>query len=390
VPHADPVRDILEPSAATEHVAEEVEILQTSLKIATVAQVVIATVAIIGLIYLLKLVLVTTLASMLVAYALEPLVRGLGFLKVPRWLGSLIVVLLAMALAGALTYVSYSRAIDFADELPHYSSGLRDTLSSIRERVSEIENQARSVVEPPRTGKQPIPVKIQEPPGFARMISENSGTILDIMLAIGFVPFLVYFMLATKDHSHVATVRLFPKGHRMVAHRTVGTISAMIRSYIGANILVGALNGLICIAIFWFLGIKYFYFVGAICGFVGLIPYLGIFLALLAPLAAGIDALNKTGIMTVVVSIVVLHIITMNVIYPKVIGSRLSLNPLAVSLSLLFWAWIWGAPGLILAVPLLGAAKIICDHVEPLRGLGSWLGESLDTRATNLHGYSGN
>lgn len=65
-------------------------------------------------------------------------------------------------------------------------------------------------------------------------------------------------------------------------------------------------------------------------------------------------------------------------VYPKVIGERLQLNPLAVSLSLLFWAWIWGAPGVILAIPILGAGKIICDHIDTLRGLGAWLGHSTD------------
>jgi predicted PurR-regulated permease PerM len=65
----------------------------------------------------------------------------------------------------------------------------------------------------------------------------------------------------------------------------------------------------------------------------------------------------------------------MNVLYPKIVGKRLRLNPLAVTLSLLFWAWIWGAMGLILAVPMVGATKVICDYVDSLRGFGAWLGE---------------
>jgi predicted PurR-regulated permease PerM len=85
--------------------------------------------------------------------------------------------------------------------------------------------------------------------------------------------------------------------------------------------------------------------------------------------------LHQGGIVTVVVTVVAIHALTMNWIYPRVIGSRLQLNALAVSLSLLFWAWIWGAPGLILAIPILGALKIICDHVDPLQGLGTWLGD---------------
>jgi predicted PurR-regulated permease PerM len=65
----------------------------------------------------------------------------------------------------------------------------------------------------------------------------------------------------------------------------------------------------------------------------------------------------------------------MNVLYPKIVGKRLRLNPLVVTLALFFWSWIWGAMGLILAVPLVGATKIICDYVDSLQGVGAWLGD---------------
>jgi AI-2 transport protein TqsA len=187
----------------------------------------------------------------------------------------------------------------------------------------------------------------------------------------------VYFMLTLKDRTHVATVRLFPKDRRLLAHRTVGRISRMVRSYLLANVLIGLLNTLLCTIIFLFLGIKYFYFLGALSGFIGLIPYVGIFGSLLPPLAAGIDTLSKTGIVMVIVALIGIHVATMNVLYPRFVGRRLRLNPLGVSLSLLFWAWIWGPIGLILAMPMLGATKIVCDYVEPLQGVGQWLGDSI-------------
>jgi predicted PurR-regulated permease PerM len=77
----------------------------------------------------------------------------------------------------------------------------------------------------------------------------------------------------------------------------------------------------------------------------------------------------------VIATVIVLHILGMNLLYPKLIGRRLRLNPLAVALSLLFWGWIWGALGLVLAVPLVASAKIIFDFIEPLRGLAQWLGD---------------
>ena len=70
-----------------------------------------------------------------------------------------------------------------------------------------------------------------------------------------------------------------------------------------------------------------------------------------------------------------LHLFAMNVLYPMVLGKRLRLNPLALTLALLFWGWLWGAMGLLLAVPLTGALKIICDNIARLRPFGAWMGE---------------
>lgn len=380
VSEAKNLNDVLEPVViAAEQTAEDAELLKASIKAGTVAQIVVAVIATIGLIYLLKLVLLTILSSILFAYLLEPPVGWLSRLKIPRWGGALIVVMLTVIVAAGMIYFSFNRAMDFGDQLPQYSQRLRDTLGDIRSRADNLNRHVQQIITPPSGKEKPIPVKVQEPQGVTRMIFENTGTIADTLLAIGFVPFLVYFMLTLKQHTHMATVRMFPKEHRLLAHRTVGTISAMIRTYIVANAMIGVISSLIFTAVFWALGIQYPYFVAVISGFVSLIPYVGVFLALLAPLA-GIGALSKTGIAIVVVLVVGLHLITMNVLYPKFIGKRLNLNPLAVSLSLLFWAWIWGAAGLLLAIPLLGAMKIICDHVDSLQGLGTWLGESLTSK----------
>jgi predicted PurR-regulated permease PerM len=363
------------PAAAAAATEEEVEVLQASIKAGSVAQIVVAAIAVLGLIYLLKLVLVTTLIAMLLAFCLEPMVAGLRRLRVPRAAGALIAVVLMLTLFGSLTYFFYSRAVDFATTLPAYSGKFLQVLSKVRAQTSKIEESTRAVMTPSRDDKSPVPVEIQQSPGLTHVIAAGGGALADIVLAISFVPFLVFFMLTWKDHAHLATVRLFPKEHRMMAHRTVGRISTMIRSFISGNLLVGLINAAVSTIVFWRLGIPYFYFLGVISGFVSLIPYLGIFLALLAPLAGGIGILDKTSVLLIIITVIGMHLLAMNFLYPKIVGKRLRLNPLAVTLSLLFWAWIWGAMGLILAVPIVGTTKIICDYLEPLRGFGAWLGE---------------
>lgn len=364
-----------QPDVVRADAAEEAEVLQASIKAGSVAQIVVAAASIIGLIYLLQLVLVTALVSVLLAFVLEPLVSGLTRIRVPRPAGALLSVILLFFLVAGLTSFFYGRAVDFARQLPKYSGKIRSTVADLRAGTNVIEESTRSVIDSPKAGKAPVAVEVQEAPGLSRVISAGSGTLGEVLLAISFVPFLVYFMLTWKDHAHAATVMLFPKEHRLVAHRTVGRISAMIRSFIVGNVLVGLINAAISIIVFWRLDLPYFYFLGVISGFVSLVPYLGVFLALLPPLAGGIGILNRAGVGIILLTVVGLHLLTMNVLFPKIVGKRLRLNPLAITLALLFWAWIWGAMGLILAVPVVGATKIICDYVEPLRGLGAWLGD---------------
>jgi predicted PurR-regulated permease PerM len=354
---------------------EEAEVLHASLKAGSIAQIVVAMIAVVGLLYLLKFVMVTGLAALLLAFILEPLVVQLDRVGIRRGVGALLTVVLIAVLAAGACYFLYSRAKDFATELPKYSERIRSSLGRLLEPISSLESSTRSMVSSAKDGKEPIPVVIQEGPIFPRVIFADGEAIKELSLAIGFIPFLTYFMLTCKQHAHSATVKLFPKEHRVTAYRTVATISAMIRSFLVGNLIVGLISAIVSATVFWLVGIPYFYFLASISGFLSLIPSVGVFMALLPPLVGGIGILDKTGVGVILLTVVGVHAVMMNFVYPKLMGKRLRLNPLAVVLSLLFWAWIWGAMGLVLAVPIIGAAKIVCDYTDSLRGLGAWLGD---------------
>jgi predicted PurR-regulated permease PerM len=358
---------------------DEAEVLHASLKAGSIAQIVVAAIAVIGLLYLLKFVMVTIIAALLLAFILEPLVVQLDRVGLRRGVGALLTVALVATLAAASCYFLYNRAKDFATELPKYSERIRSSLGQLQEPISRLESSTRAIVSSPKDGKEAIPVVIQEGPIFPRVIFSDSRAIKEFLLAIGFVPFLTYFMLTCKQHAHSATVKLFPKEHRATAYRTVATISAMIRSFLVGNLIVGLIGASVSAIVFWSVGIPYFYFLAMISGFFSLIPSVGVFLAVLPPLVGGIGILHKTGVGVILLTVVGLHAIMMNFLYPKLMSKRLRLNPLAVVLSLLFWAWIWGAMGLILAVPIIAATKIVCDYTDSLCGFGAWLGvEDLD------------
>ncbi len=363
------------PAETAAAMEEEHEILHASIRAASVGQLVVATVAVIGLFYLAKIVLVTVLTAVLIAFMLEPIVNGLGRLKVPRPVGALITVLLLLSVSGALTYFFYNRVVAFSNELPKYSEEVRGVISKVTSKTRKIEENTSKLLQPADKGKNAVPVQVQQAPGVLHLIAGGAGMVGNLLLSLGFIPFLVYFMLSWQEHARRATVQLFPKEHRITAHRTLGRISSMIRSFIIGNLVVGLVNSTVSAIVFWQLGISYWYFIGIISGFVSVIPYLGIVLAVVPPLASGIGVLDRSGVLLVIAAVFVLHLVSMNVLYPKLVGRRVQLNPLAVSLGLLFWSWIWGAMGLLLAVPIVAATKIICDHVDSLRPVGVWLGE---------------
>lgn len=343
------------------------------LRMQTASVTIIAVAVVLSLIYLAKLILIVLLVSILLSFVLAPVVDFLVVQQVPRAVASLIAVGLMVLATLAATYFSYSRALDFAHELPKYRSHIREIVDTIRKQAEELE-KTTEVVEPPDKEKA-VPVAVKESGSWTDSLTRNAGAVSELALTVTFVPFLVYFMLSWKDHVRTASVMLFKMENRNTAYVMLGLISGMIRSFIVGNFIIGVFLSLCSMAAFGLMGLPYFYFVGIISGFLSLIPYLGVLIALIPPLFIDLGHITLPSVIMVFVVVVGLHLVGMNVLYPKILGKRLQLNPLALTISLLFWGWMWGASGLILAVPITGAAKIIFDHIEPLRPFGTWLGE---------------
>lgn len=337
----------------------------------TAALVILASAAALTLIYVAKLLLVVILVSILLSFVLAPVADFLVRFEIPRGFGAFIAVTLLVGALGFASYVSYSRALDFMHEVPKYKARIQAMGARLREQAEQIEQTTETVL--PENDKKAITVK--QSSSWTDMVSRNADSVSEFVLTLTFIPFLVFFMLSWQDHVRSATVMLFSMENRNSAYVMLGLIARMIRSFIVGNFIIGVFVSVCSIAIFGLIGLPYFYFLGTISGFLSLIPYLGVLLAVVPPLVADLGHLTAAVAVIVIVTVLGLHLIAMNVLYPKILGKRLQLNPLAVTIALLFWGWLWGAMGLVLAVPLTGALKIICDHIERLRPYGAWLGE---------------
>jgi predicted PurR-regulated permease PerM len=363
------------PKDAKELHRQENRKLGRAVRAASVAQITIALAVALAICYLGKLVLVTLLVSILLTFMLEPIVSLLERVRLPRSLGALLAVLLLLGVVYGISYFFYNRAVSFAHDLPKYSHKIHGMLSPITKKTSELEKTTQQVLPKGESqGQKPMPVRVENAPSSG-LITDNIGTVTETVLTLCFIPFLVYFMLSWREHARTKTVQLFGPEYRSTAYVTMGQISLMMRSFIAGNFVIGLFMSIASMVVFGLLGLPYFYFLAFLSGFLSLMPYLGVLLALIPPLAAGIGTLSSTGIIIIAATVLGLHVFSMNVLYPKVLGKRLQLNPLVVTIALLIWGFIWGAMGLILAVPIMAAIKVVCDHTPALRAIGEWLGE---------------
>jgi predicted PurR-regulated permease PerM len=363
----EPKPSALEP--ATPPPAEPVGERRRLSRVRTFSDLVVAISVVLAACYFAKLPIVVLLVSILISFILAPVVDLLQKARLPRGVAALLAVLLLMAAIYGIVHASYNRAQQFAQQLPQYSSDIRKAVGRHVYSTSEAIQKTTSGVlgEPPQA--RPAPQI-----SWTNLLSQNLGPITEVVLATSFIPFLVYFLLTWQEHARAATVRLFRTENQQTAYVALGLISSMIRSFIVGNLIVGLFMSAISTGVFALLHLPYFYFLGFISGFLSLVPYLGVLLAMAPPLIAGIGHIHSTQAAIIVVTVLSLHLFAINVLYPKFLGSRLQLNPLTVTLALLFWGWLWGAMGLILAIPITAALKIVFDHVEHLRPYGAWLG----------------
>jgi predicted PurR-regulated permease PerM len=191
-----------------------------------------------------------------------------------------------------------------------------------------------------------------------------------------FVPFLVYFMLSWREHIHRGFLQLFQGDARVMAAKSVAGIAAMVRAFVVGNCALGVLLAISSTAVFWWFNLPYPFLVGPLSGLLSLVPYIGLPLAMIPPFVAALAIYNNVATYAALLTIVaVLHLIAMNLLYPKIVGPRVHLNPLAVTIALMFWSVLWGAPGLVLAIPLTAGIKAVCDHVNRLEPIGKLLGD---------------
>lgn len=364
----------------------------------------------IAALYFGRMLFITFLSAVIIAFILEPFVALLVRVRFPRSLAAFVICTLALLGLYVVGMGAYSQFVAVYQDLPRYSQRIGDIVDNVQQKLGQMEERTYQLLVPARQRQQQQeqerlraqqlaqeqsrkrrkaaePIPLPGPPPIQEVrIHEDRGAIADyiysrlnsfyqILLMVSFVPFLVYFMLSWRDHLNRSFLQFFHGDSRMVAARSLEGIAGMVRAFVVGNFLLGILLAIVSSVLFWVIRLPFPLLVGPLSGFLSLIPYIGLPLAMIPPLFAALGVNQFPIYVMVVVTVGLLHLMAMNLFYPKVVGSRVHLNPLVVTISLMFWGFLWDAPGLLLAIPLTAGLKAVCDNVQGLRPFGKFLGD---------------
>ncbi len=341
----------------------------------TPSQKIVAAGVVLGFCYLGASVVVTILVSILLAYFLDPAVNALEKIHLPRGLASLIMVLVTLTAIGAVCWVLMERADEFGRDWPLYRAPISKAVGAIDKHLSSFEARVNEITPAAPKSRRPV-IEVEQPAHPVReVLFERLQSVYPLLMGMTFIPFLVFFMLAAKRQVWYATIKLFPLQHRSDAEHALEELSTMLRGYVIGILLVCAVLVAASWGFFWYMGFNFPFMIALISGVLNIIPYIGLPLAWIPPFVIGLGQFATPGIFIgTAVMLTAFHLISANVLFPAFIGRRLHLNAVALTISLLFWGWLWGAIGLLLAIPITAGLKVACDHVESWRPFGQWLG----------------
>ncbi|HKT47596.1 MAG TPA: AI-2E family transporter [Candidatus Acidoferrales bacterium] len=330
---------------------------------------VIAAAIILLFLYYAQGVVVTLLLSILLAYFLDPAVEFLERARVPRTIGATAMVLVLLAVFGAAGYGLWSRTADFAASWPKYAETLHEAATTVETKVM---GGIEQIAARPADGK---PAEPTAETGILRtLILRGIGSLYALFLEITFVPFLVFFMLAGKRDLWHGTLQLFPAAQRTAVKETLEDVRDVLRDYLAGMTIVTILVIAASSLFFWIAGLDYPGLLGIASGLLNMVPYIGAVLAWLPPFVIALVKWKMLGSYALVAGVLTaIHVLALNLVAPKLVGRRVRLNAVSITVALLFWGWVWGGMGLLLAIPLTASLRVICDHTESWRPVGRWL-----------------
>lgn len=291
-------------------------------------------------------------------------------LKFPRIVSSLTSPILFVIAVLGIGYLIGTQIVKFTDDIPEF----QQQVEQLFHKGTDFVNDKFGVSE-----AEQIQYINKNAESTIKKGSEMVGGVLlsftGILTASTFVFLYIFFFLLYRSHLVKFIIWCFRPEHQKQVREVVSSVQSIIKQYIFGLMIQMLFIAVALIIAFSIIGIKYAVLFAILCAVLNLIPYIGIFSATILASLVTLTTGEPIDVLWVIISVVVVNSIDGNVITPKVIGSKVSLNSFVVLFGIIVAESIWGIAGMFLAIPVLAIFKVIFDSVFDLKPYGFLLGE---------------
>ncbi|MDA3972112.1 MAG: AI-2E family transporter [Desulfobulbaceae bacterium] len=303
--------------------------------------------------------------ALLFVYALGVPLNLMKKLKVPNGLRIILVVggiLGVLYLLGRLVSINVR---EFHEQLPHFELMFWQYASQLLDFAGLTEPEAREIYTSFIDSFSQADFK---PVGV--LVKNISGSFLSFLGNSIWVVLFMAFIMAGSDGFSQKIIEAFGKKKAGPINDARERINTAVQHYLGLKTLISACTGFLVFVALLLLGVHFAMLWGVLAFLLNFIPNIGSLIAVLPPVAITLFQTGSFGKAIAVACVLTgIQLVVGNVVEPKVMGNGLNLSPLVVLLSLLFWGWVWGIPGMLLSVPLTAAFKIGMEQVEATKPL---------------------
>jgi predicted PurR-regulated permease PerM len=311
--------------------------------------------------------------AILLDFLLSPVVRALRRFGVPEPAGAGLLMLALVATFVLGLYYLSGPAARYIALAPQSIERVREKVENMRGSMAQVTEAAEQVERVTDGGDQTPKVEIQGP----SLTQQVFGGTTAFLSAATVVVFLTYFLLAVGDLFLQKLVAVLPQfKDKRVAVTIFRETESQISLYLFTMTLINAAVGVVTGIVLSLLGMPNPALWGVVAAVLNFVPYVGAVANVVLLAMAALVTFEDTGrALAVPGAFLALNLIESNLVTPMIYGNRMRLNTVALFVGLIFWWYIWGVPGAILAVPMMAAFKIACDHIESLAPIGEFLGK---------------
>lgn len=337
----------------------------------TIAVWTVAVLTIFAALYFARTLFIPMTLACILALVLAPVVRVLARTGVPRAAAAGVVVVSAVAVIAAVLVRLSRPAADWFARLPEAIIRLRYTFREVVSALQDMREFTQDVARLSK-GSDSAAETVVQGPDLAQIFLTNTGQLLTMVVITSV---LLFFLLANGDLFLLKTVHILPRLSEKKRAVEIGRdLQAEVSRYLFTITAINVGLGCATAATMAAFGLPDPLLWGVLAATLNFIPYVGSILTGSAILLAAVLSFpSPLDALLPLLAFIVLTALEGNVVTPALVGRRLTLNPFIVFTSLLVWGWMWGPAGLLLAVPLLVVAKILCDHIKPLQVVGEYL-----------------